>query len=60
LRSYGLDEMPVEEWPPPVGYSPEKIAGFDLCPTRLGGPRFEIELYRITRLSQAAEKIKQK
>lgn len=48
-RSYALDEMPVEEWPPPVGYSPEKIAGFELCPTRLGGPRFEIEIYRITR-----------
>lgn len=55
-RSYALDEMPVEEWPPPVGHSPEKIAGFDLCPTRLGGPRFVIELYRITR-REAAEKI---
>jgi len=58
-RSYALDEMPTEEWPPPVGYSPEKIAGFDLCPTRLGGPRFEIELYRITRPGEATEKIKQ-
>lgn len=55
-RSYALDEMPIEEWPPPIGYSPEKIAGFDLCPTRLGGPRFVIELYRITR-REAAEKI---
>jgi hypothetical protein len=59
-RSYGLDEMPIEEWPPPVGYSPEKIAWFELCPTRLGGPRFDIELYRITRLSEAAEKIKER
>jgi hypothetical protein len=49
--------MPIEEWPPPVGYSPEKIAEFDLCPTRLAGPRFVIELYRITRLSEAAERI---
>jgi len=56
-RSYALDEMPIEEWPPPVGYSPEKIAEFDLCPTRLAGPRFVIELYRITRLSEAAERI---
>ena len=48
-RSYALDEMPVEEWPPPVGYSPERIAGFDLCPTRLGGPRFVVELYSIAR-----------
>jgi len=58
-RSYALDEMPVEEWPPPVGYSPEKVAGFDLCPTRLGGARFVIELYRITR-REAAEKINER
>jgi len=59
-RSYALDEMPIEEWPPPVAYSPEKIEEFGLCPARLGGPRFVIELYRITRLSQAAEKIKER
>lgn len=59
-RSYALDEMPVEEWPPPADYSPEKIAGFELCPTHLRGPRFEIELYRITRRSESAEKIKQR
>ena len=54
-KSYALDEMPVEEWPPPVGYSPEKIAAFDLCQTRLGGPRFVVELYRITRRREATD-----
>ena len=45
---YTLEEMPPEEWPPPAGFTPTKIAGFDLCPTRLRGPRFIAELYSLS------------
>jgi 4-amino-4-deoxy-L-arabinose transferase-like glycosyltransferase len=47
-RDYALEEMPPEEWPPPAGYVPTKVAGFDLCPTRLRGPRFIVELYSLS------------
>ena len=47
-REYTLEAMPPEEWPPPAGFSPTKISGFDLCPTRLRGPRFIVELYSIS------------
>ena len=46
-RDYALDEMPPEEWPPPVGFVPTKVAAFDLCPTRLRGPRFIVELFSL-------------
>jgi 4-amino-4-deoxy-L-arabinose transferase-like glycosyltransferase len=46
-RDYALEDMPIEEWPPPAGLLPAKVAGFDLCPTRLGGPRFIVELYSL-------------
>lgn len=47
-RDYALEEMPPEEWPPPAGFVPTKVAGFDLCPTRLRGPRFIVELYSLS------------
>jgi hypothetical protein len=47
-RDYTLDEMPPEEWPPPAGFVPTKVAGFDLCPARLRGPRFIMELYSLS------------
>jgi hypothetical protein len=47
-RDYALEEMPVEEWPPPSRFVPVRIAGFDLCPSRLRGPRFVVELYRLS------------
>jgi 4-amino-4-deoxy-L-arabinose transferase-like glycosyltransferase len=47
-RDYALEEMPPEEWPPPAGFVPAKVAGFDLCPTRLRGPRFIVELYSLS------------
>ncbi len=47
-RDYALEDMPIEEWPPPTGLLPAKVAGFDLCPTRLGGPRFIVELYSLS------------
>lgn len=47
-RDYTLEEMPPEEWPPPARFAPTRISGFDLCPTRLRGPRFIVELYSIT------------
>jgi hypothetical protein len=46
-RDYALEDMPIEEWPPPAGLLPAKVAGFELCPTRLGGPRFIVELYSL-------------
>ncbi|MEK6407607.1 MAG: glycosyltransferase family 39 protein [Acidobacteriota bacterium] len=45
---YTLENMPPEEWPPPARFTPTKIAGFDLCPTRLRGPRFIVELYSLS------------
>lgn len=45
---YTLEAMPPEEWPPPAWFTPTKIAGFDLCPTRLRGPRFIVELYSLS------------
>ena len=47
-RDYALNEMPPEEWPPPAGFAPTKVAGFDLCPVRLRGPRFIVELYSLS------------
>jgi len=47
-RDYTLEEMPPEEWPPPAWFDPRKVAGFDLCPTRSRGPRFIVELYRLS------------
>jgi 4-amino-4-deoxy-L-arabinose transferase-like glycosyltransferase len=47
-RDYALKEMPPEEWPPPAGFVPTKVAGFDLCPARLRGPRFIVELYSLS------------
>jgi len=47
-RDYALEEMPPEEWPPPAGFVPQKVAGFDLCPARLRGPRFIVELYSLS------------
>ena len=47
-RDYALEDMPIEEWPPPAGLLPAKVAGFELCPTRLGGPRFIVELYSLS------------
>lgn len=48
-KDFTLEDMPIEEWPPPVGLASEKVASFDLCPTRLGGPRFIVELYGLSR-----------
>lgn len=45
---YPLESMPPEEWPPPANLAAERVAGFDLCPTRLRGPRFVVELYRLS------------
>jgi 4-amino-4-deoxy-L-arabinose transferase-like glycosyltransferase len=47
-RDYTLEEMPPEEWPPPSRFIPARIADFDLCPSRLGGPRFIVELYSLS------------
>jgi 4-amino-4-deoxy-L-arabinose transferase-like glycosyltransferase len=47
-RDYALEDMPREEWPPPPRFMPAKIASFDLCPSRLRGPRFIVELYRLS------------
>jgi 4-amino-4-deoxy-L-arabinose transferase-like glycosyltransferase len=47
-KDYPLEDMPIEEWPPPAGLVPAKVAGFDLCPTRLGRPRFIVELYSLS------------
>lgn len=47
-RDFALEDMPIEEWPPPAGLWPAKVAGFDLCPTSLGGPRFILELYSLS------------
>jgi hypothetical protein len=41
------EEMSVDERPPP-GSRPAKVADFALCPTRLGGPRFIVELYQLS------------
>lgn len=46
-KDYSLPEMPVEEWPPPKRFVPERVEQFDLCPTRLEGPRFIAELYSL-------------
>ncbi|MEK6325607.1 MAG: glycosyltransferase family 39 protein [Acidobacteriota bacterium] len=45
---YALEDMPPEEWSPPARFTPTKLAGFDLCPTRLQGPRFIGELYSLS------------
>ena len=47
-RDYPLEEMPVEEWPPPARFVPTSVASFDLCPTKLRGPRFIVELYNLS------------
>ncbi|MFY9569794.1 MAG: hypothetical protein WAV20_00160, partial [Blastocatellia bacterium] len=47
-RDYPLEGMPVEEWPPPRGLVSEELARFELCPTRIAGPRFILELYSLT------------
>jgi 4-amino-4-deoxy-L-arabinose transferase-like glycosyltransferase len=39
------EEMLPTEWPPPVPVRP--VARFDLCPTRVRGFRFSLELYRL-------------
>jgi 4-amino-4-deoxy-L-arabinose transferase-like glycosyltransferase len=51
-RDYALEDMPIEEWPPPAGQLSAKVAGFDLCPTRLGGPRFIAEFYSLSPRTQ--------
>lgn len=43
------DDMPSTEWPPPAPVAPNPVARFDLCPTRVRGPRFSLELYRLKR-----------
>ncbi len=48
-KDFTLETMPIEEWPPPAGLASDKVASFDLCPTRLGGPRFIVELYSLSR-----------
>lgn len=47
-KDYALAGMPPEEWPPPAWFVPTRVAGFDLCPTRLRGPRFIVELYSLS------------
>jgi 4-amino-4-deoxy-L-arabinose transferase-like glycosyltransferase len=47
-RDFTLESMPIEEWPPPANLASNKVASFDLCPTRLGGPRFIVELYSLS------------
>lgn len=47
-KDFTLEAMPIEEWPFPAGLSSDKVASFDLCPTRLGGPRFIVEVYRLS------------
>ncbi|PYT06504.1 MAG: hypothetical protein DMF60_09285 [Acidobacteria bacterium] len=47
-KDYALEDMPPEEWPPPARFVPARIAGFDLCPSRLRGPRFIVELYSLS------------
>ena len=47
-RDYSLEGMPPEEWPPPGRFIPARIAGFELCPSRLRGPRFIVELYGLS------------
>jgi len=47
-RDYTLEEMPPEEWPPPAEFVPTRVAEYDLCPVRLRGPRFIVELYGLS------------
>ena len=47
-RDHALEDMPPEEWPPPPRFIPARIASFDLCPSRLRGPRFTVELYSLS------------
>jgi hypothetical protein len=47
-RDYVLEEMSPEEWPPPAAYDATKAASFELCPVPLRGPRFRLELYRLS------------
>jgi 4-amino-4-deoxy-L-arabinose transferase-like glycosyltransferase len=46
-RAWG--DMPSTEWPPPAPVAPNPVARFDLCPTRVRGSRFSLELYRLKR-----------
>src|SRR5215471_9745470 len=46
-KDYRVEDMPVEEWPPPPNWSCTLIARYDLCPARLRGPRFIAEFYRL-------------
>src|SRR5215471_5698746 len=46
-KDYRVEDMPVEEWPPPPNWSGTLIARYDLCPARLRGPRFIAEFYRL-------------
>ena len=46
-RDFDLAEMPTDEWPPPTRSAPTAIARFDLCPTRVRGSRFSLELYSL-------------
>ena len=43
-----LEELSPEEWPPPATYDSTKAASFELCPVPLRGPRFILELYRLS------------
>ncbi len=45
------EDMPSTEWPPPAPVAPNPVARFDLCPTRVRGSRFSLELYRLKRLA---------
>ena len=47
-RDYALEEMPPQEWPPPSRFVATSVASFELCPTKLRGPRFILELYKLT------------
>lgn len=47
-RDYALEEMSPGEWPPPAAFVSTSVTSFDLCPTRLRGPRFILELYRLS------------
>jgi 4-amino-4-deoxy-L-arabinose transferase-like glycosyltransferase len=53
-KDYGVEDMPVEEWPPPPNLSGTVIARYDLCPARLRGPRFIAEFYKLDERAAAS------
>jgi 4-amino-4-deoxy-L-arabinose transferase-like glycosyltransferase len=46
-RDYALEEIPPQEWPP-SRFVATSLASFDICPTKLRGPRFILELHKLT------------